>query len=201
MNLSTAANLAEIIGAVIVIGGLAFGVIQLQQFRLQRRSQAALEVARSFQDAEFSRALRLVLSMPRDLSADEVRELGPRLENHRIFPNRCNIQFAVPTGKQALFIRIWERGVGETAASGTSACAVACAAVRRGIVKSPVTVRAPGGALLVRVGASGGDPFDVTLEGPVAEVMRGRFSRSFVRELVRRRPARSGVGRTARTSA
>ena len=134
-------------------------------------------------------------------SRDEVRELGPRLENHRIFPNRCNIQFAVPTGKQSLFIRIWERGVGETAASGTSACAVACAAVRRGIAKSPVTVRAPGGALLVRVGASGADPFDVTLEGPVAEVMRGKFSPSFLRELARRRPARGGAVRKARTSA
>lgn len=81
MNLSTLANLAEVIGAVIVIGGLAFGVIQLQQFRLQRRAQAAIEVARSFQDADFSRALRLVLSMPRDLGVDEVRELGGKYED------------------------------------------------------------------------------------------------------------------------
>ena len=81
MNLTALANVAEIIGAVIVIGGLAFGVIQLQQYRLQRRARAAIEVARSFQDAEFSRALRLVLSLPRDLGADEVRELGGKYED------------------------------------------------------------------------------------------------------------------------
>jgi diaminopimelate epimerase len=125
-------------------------------------------------------------------SVDEVRQLGPKLENHRIFPKRCNVQFAVPTGRQSLFIRIWERGAGETAASGTSACAVACAAVRRGIARSPVTVRSPGGALLVRVGDAGGtapgdaNPFNVTLEGPVAEVMRGKLSQAFVRDLTRR---------------
>lgn len=125
-------------------------------------------------------------------SRNEVRELGPQLENHPIFPNRCNVQFAVSTGKQSLFIRIWERGVGETEASGTSACAVACAAVRRGIATSPVTVRAPGGALLVRVGENDADPFELILEGPVAEVMRGRFSASFLRELTRRDSARPG---------
>lgn len=125
-------------------------------------------------------------------SVEEMRELGPLLENHRIFPNRCNVQFAVPTGKQSLFIRIWERGAGETAASGTSACAVACAAVRRGFVTSPVTIRAPGGALLVRVGGSDRDPFEVTLEGPVAEVMRGKLSPSFLRGLNSRRSPRDG---------
>ncbi|MFP8880619.1 MAG: diaminopimelate epimerase [Myxococcota bacterium] len=119
-------------------------------------------------------------------SVAEVRELGPRLENHRIFPNRCNVQFAVPTGRQSLFIRIWERGAGETAASGTSACAVACAAVRRGIAASPVTIRSPGGALLVRVGGRDTDPFDLTLEGPAAEVMRGKLSPAFVRGLAPR---------------
>ncbi len=116
-------------------------------------------------------------------SPAEVREFGPLLENHRIFPNRCNIQFAVPTGKRSLFIRIWERGAGETAASGTSACAVAAAAVKRGIVSGPVTIRSAGGALLVAVGGRGKDAMDLTLEGPVAEVMRGKLSPSFVREL------------------
>ncbi len=132
-------------------------------------------------------------------SVDEVRAFGPLLENHRIFPNRCNVQFAVPTGKQSLFIRIWERGAGETAASGTSACAVACAAVRRGIATSPVRVWAPGGAVQVRVGGSDADPFDVTLEGPVTEVMRGKFSPAFLRELTR--PGLAPAGSALRRSA
>ncbi len=112
-------------------------------------------------------------------SVEELRALGPKLETHRIFPKRCNIQLAVATGPRELFIRIWERGAGETAASGTSACAVACAAVRQGIAQSPLTIRAPGGALRVSVGPN----FEVGLEGPVDEVARGRLAASFVRSL------------------
>lgn len=117
-------------------------------------------------------------------SVAEVRELGPLLENHRLFPNRCNVQFAVPTGEHSVFIRIWERGAGETAASGTSACAVACAAVRRSIAKSPIAIHSPGGELRVTVGGHDASPFDVTLDGPVAEVMRGKLSPSMVRDLL-----------------
>ena len=115
----------------------------------------------------------------RGWSRDELRVLGPALERHRAFPRRVNVQLARVSGPRALDILIWERGAGETAASGTSACAAACAAVRRGLVKSPVRVRAPGGTLRVRVA----DDFAVTLEGPMAEIARGRLSDSFVRSL------------------
>ena len=110
---------------------------------------------------------------------EELLRLGPELENHRIFPRRTNVQLAVPTGKHELFILIWERGAGETQASGSSSCAVASAAVRLGLVKTPVKVSAPGGTLRIDV-----DPdYDLTMEGPVAEVGRGSLSPSFVREL------------------
>lgn len=81
MDLGTLANLAEIIGALIVIGGVGFGVAQLQHFRVQRRARAAIEVARSFQDAEFARALRIVLSLPCDLDAAGLRERGTEYED------------------------------------------------------------------------------------------------------------------------
>ena len=109
----------------------------------------------------------------------ELRELGPSLETHRIFPRFTNVQLAAPVGRRALQVWIWERGAGETLASGSSACAAACAAVRLGLVRSPVEVRMPGGALRVGVGAD----YDVTLDGPVAEVARGSFSPAFVRSL------------------
>jgi len=110
---------------------------------------------------------------------DELLALGPALENHPIFPRRINVQLAVPTGAHELFILIWERGAGETQASGSSACAAASAAVRAGLVRSPVTVRAPGGALQIEV-----DPaFNVRMSGPVSEVAQGTFSRGFLREL------------------
>lgn len=81
MDLATLANLAEVIGAVVVVGGIAFGVIQLQQLRLQRRANAAIGVASSFQDAEFARALRIVLSLPCDLDAEGLRAKGTEYED------------------------------------------------------------------------------------------------------------------------
>ncbi|MBH0195751.1 MAG: diaminopimelate epimerase, partial [Nitrospira sp.] len=67
-------------------------------------------------------------------SREELLRLGPSLENHTLFPKRTNVQLAVPTGPKEIFIMIWERGAGETQASGSSSCAAACAAVRLGLV-------------------------------------------------------------------
>ena len=111
---------------------------------------------------------------------DELLSLGPALENHEIFPRRTNVQLAVPVGPRSLYILIWERGAGETQASGSSSCAVAAAAVRLGLVRSPVTVKAPGGMLRIDVR---GDAYDLTMKGPVAEVFSGRLTPAFVREL------------------
>jgi diaminopimelate epimerase len=110
---------------------------------------------------------------------EDLLRLGPELENHKIFPRRTNVQLAVPTGPKEIFILIWERGAGETLASGSSSCAAASAAVRLGLVKSQVTVRAPGGDLKIDVTHD----FYLTMRGPVAEVGRGALSPSFVREL------------------
>ena len=112
-------------------------------------------------------------------SREDLLKLGPLLENHAYFPNRTNVQLAVPTGPKELFILIWERGAGETQASGSSSCAAASAAVRLGLVKSPVRVKMPGGQLNIEVAKD----FSLTMKGPVAEVARGSLSSSFVRSL------------------
>jgi len=112
-------------------------------------------------------------------SREDLLALGPALEHHEIFPKRTNVQLAIPTGPKELFILIWERGAGETQASGSSSCAAASAAVRLGLVKSPVTVKMPGGTLHIDVAQD----FSLTMTGPVAEVARGTLSPSFVRSL------------------
>lgn len=112
-------------------------------------------------------------------SREELLILGPALEHHPLFPKRTNVQLAVPTGPKEIFILIWERGAGETQASGSSSCAAASAAVRLGLVKSPVTVKMPGGTLRIDVASD----FQLTMKGPVAEVARGSLSPSFVRGL------------------
>jgi len=112
-------------------------------------------------------------------SREELLALGPKLEHHRVFPKRSNVQLAVPTGPQELTILIWERGAGETQASGSSSCAAASAAVRLGLVVSPVAVKMPGGTLTIDVAPD----FNLTMKGAVAEVARGTLSPSFVRSL------------------
>jgi diaminopimelate epimerase len=112
-------------------------------------------------------------------SREDLLKLGPVLENHSLFPKRTNVQLAIPTGPKEIFILIWERGAGETQASGSSSCAAASAAVRLGLVKSPVTVKMPGGTLNIEVAQD----FSLTMKGPVAEVARGTLSPSFLRTL------------------
>lgn len=112
-------------------------------------------------------------------SREDLLSLGPALEHHAIFPKRTNVQLVVPAGPKEIFILIWERGAGETQASGSSSCAAASAAVRLGLVQSPVTVKMPGGSLKIEVASD----FSLTMKGPAAEVARGVLSPSFVRDL------------------
>jgi len=75
----------------------------------------------------------------------ELPRIGPLLETHEAFPSRTNVQVARRLDDDTVEARVWERGVGETGSSGTSATAVAAAFGRR-----PTTVRFPGGELHVR---------------------------------------------------
>jgi len=101
-----------------------------------------------------------------DLDALPWRTWGRALETDARFPNRTNVQVARVIDRGNLEARIWERGAGETLASGSSACAVAVAARLLGRVDADVTVHMEGGTLRVLVDATLG----VTQIGPVAEV-------------------------------
>jgi len=95
----------------------------------------------------------------------DIRRLGPLLENHARFPDRTNVQLVRVDGEHDLTVAVWERGAGETTASGSSAIAAAAAAIRNGWCASPVTVHMPGGDLYVDI-ADG----DARLTGPVVEL-------------------------------
>lgn len=79
--LQTFANIAQVIGVLAVIAAFAVGMVQIRQYREQRRDAVAVELMRSIQDAEFTRSLRLMLSLPAELSADEVRVRGEPYES------------------------------------------------------------------------------------------------------------------------
>ena len=83
--------------------------------------------------------------------------LGPLIEHDPLFPERVNVNVAAIEG-DAIRLRVWERGAGLTRACGTGACATAVAAIRRGLVQSPVEVRLPGGDLLIEWAPGEHDP-------------------------------------------
>ncbi len=114
------------------------------------------------------------------LSEDDLARIGPHLTRHPAFKGGTNVQLAHIVGANAVEALIWERGVGPTASSGTSACAVAAAAVwSESIAPGLVEVRMLGGTLQVDVG----EDMELTLRGPVQEVYTGELTAGFVEEL------------------
>ncbi|WP_193367035.1 diaminopimelate epimerase [Pelagibius marinus] len=111
-----------------------------------------------------------------DVEKLPLAELGPALEHHPLFPERANIGAAEVIGENRLRLRVWERGVGETRACGTGACAAAVAAARRGLTGRKVEVVLTGGPLSVHWLENG----HVEMTGPVATsfhgVLNGEFS-------------------------
>ncbi len=84
-----------------------------------------------------------------DVESAPVAELGPALEHHPAFPERCNVGFLEPRGRDRALLRVWERGVGETRACGSGACAAMVAGRRRGLFGDEVRLGLPGGDLVV----------------------------------------------------
>jgi diaminopimelate epimerase len=82
---------------------------------------------------------------------EDVRVIGPQIETHPRFPGRTNVQLVRVDGEHDLTVTVWERGAGETSASGSSAIAAAAAAIANGWCASPVTVHMPGGDLYVEL--------------------------------------------------
>lgn len=104
-----------------------------------------------------------VVRVPHD--RDDLLRLGPALERHARFPERTNVQLVEVEDSHTLRVSVWERGAGETSASGSSAVAAAAAAIAHGWCESPVTVRLPGGDLLVEL-----DGASARLTGPAVEL-------------------------------
>jgi diaminopimelate epimerase len=104
-----------------------------------------------------------------DVEGFPVEEYGPLIENHRIFPNRTNVEFIQVMGRDEVRMRVWERGVGETLACGTGASATAVASSLKGLTDREVTVHLRGGDLNIEWGEDN----RVYMTGPAAEVFEG----------------------------
>jgi diaminopimelate epimerase len=112
----------------------------------------------------------------REPDRSEVLRLGPLVENHPRFPERTNVQLVRVDNRQETTARVWERGAGETLSSGTSACAVAAAAVVNGWCDSPVTVHLAGGDLEVALD----EAMHARLTGSAEQIFQGETAEGWL---------------------
>ena len=109
-----------------------------------------------------------------DVSAIDLAAFGRAHEHHPLFPARTNVQIAQVIGPDHLRMRVWERGTGITLASGSSSCATAVAAARRGLTGRAVTIELDGGTIRIDWRDDG-----VHMTGPTALVFEGTLTAAF----------------------
>jgi diaminopimelate epimerase len=110
-----------------------------------------------------------------DAEAVDLEARGAAMEHHPLYPERTNVQFASVLGENHLRMRVWERGVGVTLASGSSSCATAVAAARRGLTGRTVTIDLDGGRIEIDWREDG-----VWMTGPTAHVFTGILTQDWL---------------------
>ena len=114
-----------------------------------------------------------------ELDENEIRTYGPLIENHQLFPNRINVQFARVLSDHDAEILIWERGAGYTLASGSSSCAASCILVKRGLINGDLTMHMQGGTLKIQIDES----WNIRMTGEVREIARGVLASELLEDL------------------
>ena len=110
-----------------------------------------------------------------DVALVDLAKLGALYEHHPLYPERTNVQFAQIIGPDHIRMRVWERGVGITLASGSSSCATAVASARRGLTGRSVRIDLDGGTLQIDWRDDG-----VWMTGPTMHVSSGEFTPAFL---------------------
>ncbi len=114
-----------------------------------------------------------------ELSEAEIKKYGTQIENHPMFPNRINVQFARVISSNEVEVLIWERGAGWTLASGSSSCAVACTVVKLGLCERKLTIKMPGGYLAIEID----EDWEIRMTGEVREIATGTLSPELIQDL------------------
>ncbi len=105
-----------------------------------------------------------------DVELFPVREMGPKIESNEVFPNHTNVEFVQILNPKEIKVRVWERGVGETLACGTGACASVVACYISGKTDRDVTVHLSGGDLEILYDGN------IFMKGPVVKIYEGELS-------------------------
>ena len=96
----------------------------------------------------------------------DLKTIGPKIENHKIFPEKCNVTFAQIIDKKNISISVWERGAGLTKACGTAACATAVASTIKKLTENNVNIRFNEGILNIKIDENQ----NIFMTGPVSEI-------------------------------
>ena len=96
----------------------------------------------------------------------EIKKIGPKIEHHEFFPEKCNVTLATIINKNLIKVRVWERGAGLTKACGTAACATAFAAKRNSLTDDKVDIQFSTGRLSISISENN----SVHMKGPVSDI-------------------------------
>ena len=101
----------------------------------------------------------------------EIEKIGPKIETHSLFPEKCNVTLATVVNKELIKVRVWERGAGLTKACGTAACATAFAAKQNRLVNDKVDIEFSTGRLTISIDENN----SIHMKGPVSDIEEINF--------------------------
>ena len=101
----------------------------------------------------------------------DLKIIGPKIENHDLFPEKTNVTFAQVDGDNSITVNVWERGAGLTKACGTAACATAMAAFIKKLTKDDINIKFEEGNLNIKIDKS----LNIFMRGPVSEIKHTRL--------------------------
>jgi len=142
------------------------------QIALKQEEQGKQEQQETVEFAGVSMGNPHAVITVEDIRGGELERLGARLESHAMFPQRANIGFMQIVDRKNIKLRVYERGVGETIACGTGACAAAVCGIASGQLDNTVCVQLSGGALEI---SWQGDGHPVMMTGPTETVFHGKL--------------------------
>ena len=129
-------------------------------------------VTLNIEDKIFSGGFTLNVGNPhivffvKDCFKHDLRVLGPKIENHKLFPEKINVTFAQVNDKNNITVNVWERGAGLTKACGTAACATAVASSIKKLTENDVNIKFKEGSLNIKIDES----LNISMTGPVSDI-------------------------------
>jgi len=97
---------------------------------------------------------------------NDLKEIGPKIENHELFPEKINVTFAQINDKNNITVNVWERGAGLTKACGTAACATAVASLEKKLTENDINIKFKEGALNIKIDKD----LNIFMRGPVSDI-------------------------------